>query len=104
MDFDAILSENTNGSAVQVRERHAADAANEEGHAAPNGPLSGIDPAEVGEREVAVDPWGERIQLGDPKSLQQSAPACQALQSRALIEAHQPRLRARLLNDGSTLP
>ena len=74
VDFDVIPSQNTNGCAVQVRERHAADAANEEGHAAANGTLSRIDPAEVGEGEVAVDPSGERIQLGDPQSLQNPLP------------------------------
>src|ERR1035437_11131241 len=92
VDFDAIPGENANRGAIQFRKRYTADAADEQRNASPLRTFGGIHAAKIGKREVALDTWRKRIQFGYPQNFQQSAAARQALQARALIEAHQSRM------------
>src|ERR1022692_1386097 len=104
VDFDSIPGENANRGAIQSRKRHAANAADKQRHASTLRTFGGIHAAKIGKREVALHTRRESIQVGDSQELQQSATARQALQARALVEAHQPRIPRQAAERRQDLP
>ena len=91
-DLDAVLRQHANGGAVQFREGHAADAADEERHPPALSALGRKYLPQIAEGEIAFDARRQRVQLSDAEKLQQSGSARQALQAGALIEAHELRM------------
>src|SRR5208283_6188850 len=96
MDLDSVFGKHANRGAIQIRKRHTADAANEERHSPAASAFGGINFAKLAEREIALDAWREGVKLGNTQEFEQSSPARQALQPRALIEAHELRMSRKL--------
>ena len=86
-DVAAVGSEHANGGLVERREGDLRDATGEKRHARAARPDGGVRGAELREEKFAVDRRQQSFAAGQPEQFQNARPACQLLQTAALIEA-----------------